>query len=864
LSFFRLFRSIILRHFRFEWGKLSLSIVGVTIGVTVFVAIRLANTTAFRSFTTSLDQVAGRANLQLLSNDGLGFDERTIAKLRQVRAVQGAAPVVEQYAQVDDSLEAARVGAGTPILVFGVDVFAEEKFRTYSFERKESGRGNEEGLRFLLEPDAIIITTKLARQYRLDRGDTIRLIAGGKRLTFRVNGIIEPTGTASALGGNFALLDIASAQEVFGRTGRLDRIDLLVPDEEREGIKEYLATIVPKGTVVQEPSSRSAQTRKMIEAFDLNLTALAFIALFVSMFIIYNTLLTNTLRRRRELGILRALGATRSLIIALFLGEAALIGLIGVALGLPLGVWLARLALDQVVRSVTSLYILTVAKEIVVDPLTLVIGGTLGLLASVLSAVPPAIEASRAHPRETFSLQTLEAKVSLGYRRIVIASLLLLAAAYVASRQGQQLNSPLLGFASAGLLLVGAALLTPVFIRVANGLLGKLIRKIFGVEGELAKAYLMQSLGRTSTAVAALMTAIAMLIGISTMIGSFRRTVEYWMRQTVTADLYMTVSTNRLAADVSMPMPEEMIRYLDSLPELRTVDALRWTRVGYAGRTISIRAARLNVPERDATILFQKGSWDRIIRALDSGAIAISESFSIRFGKDVGDTITLATPTGAHSMRVAGIYYDYTTDAGTILMRKNNFARLFADSTTTNVALYLRDPSRLEETRAEIERRFSGRYDLLIYSNRSLREEALTIFDQTFAITYALQFVAVVVAAIGVANTLAALVVERSREIGILKAIGATAGQLRKMTLVQAGLIGLASQTLGIAAGLALSAILIYVINRVSFGWTIQFEISPEVMLSSTLLVVATAFLAGIAPANAAARKRVAEVVQVE
>ena len=861
----RLFNRIIVRHFRDEWGKLLLSVAGVAIGVAVFIAIRLANTTAFDAFSSALDAVAGRANLQAIAADGRGFDEGFIARLRESAAVVAAAPVIEQYAQLVDSSERVAPGTGAPVLVFGVDVFAEESMRAYTFEREgTSSVGSDGGLEFLLRPRAIIITSKLSDNLGVGIGDSIELVAAGRRLAFDVVGIVTPEGTASALGGSFAMLDIASAQEAFGRIGRLDRVDLLVPEREAAGVAEYLTSLAPPGVVIESPSRRNEQTLRMLDAFDLNLTALAFIALFVSMFIIYNTLLTSTLRRRRELGILRAVGATRAKIVSLFLGEAAVIGVLGVIIGLPLGVALARVALDQVVRTVTALYILTVADELSIDAATLVLGAAVGIGASILSALPPAMEAAQVHPRETFSVQSFESGVSRRYRGIVIASIVVLLAAWAASIQGRTLNSPMLGFAGAGLVLVGFALLTLVILRVGNRLFARALKKLAGVAGELANAYLMQSLGRASTAIAALMTAIAMLVGISTMVGSFRATVELWMRQTVTADLYLTLSNNRLAASAITPMPSEILAYLDSLPEASHVDALRRIRTTHNGRTITVSGARLTIPSDDASLTFSEGTFASVLRALDTGAIAVSEAFAIRFEKTIGDTIVLATPTGRHALTIAGVYYDYTTDAGAVMMRRDLYARIFDDTTLSNAAVYLRDPSQLERVGDAIERRFAARYSLLVYSNRTLREEVLKIFDQTFAITYALQIVAIIVAAIGVTNTLAALVVERGREIGILKAIGASAQQVRNMTLVQAGIIGAASQLLGSIAGIVLSMILIYVINRVSFGWTIQFELSPGILGVSTLLVMATAFLAGIVPANRAARRTVADVVRAE
>jgi putative ABC transport system permease protein len=851
-----LYRSVVLRHLRRDWGKGLLAVIGVAIGVSVFVAIRLANTTIFSAFTSSLDEVAGRANLQVVANDGLGFDERLLGRLRSVRAVRAAAPVVEQYAEVYDRWDSSSVKGGTPILLFGVDVFSEGSFRVYSsnVDPSQSQRDSTAALRFLLEPDAVIITSKLAGEYHLARGDTLRLVANGERIPLRVVDIIVPRGTASVLGGNFALIDIASLQETFRRLGRIDRIDLLVDDTDRSSIREYLGSTLPANVVVRDPASRGGQVTQMLASFDLNLTALAFIALFVAMFIIYNTTLTSTLRRRRELGILRSLGASRSTIIWLILAEAGTIGVIGSAVGVVLGIGLAQLALEQVSRTVTALYLLTVVDDITISSVTLLVGAGLGIIVSLVSALPVAVEASRASPRETFAVESLEKKVRLRIGAILLVTTICILAALAAAWLGDKLLSPLLGFISAGLLLLGIAFLTPIFVRLASRIFGGTLRSIFGVEGELANAWLVSSLGRTSTAIAALMTAIAMLISISTMVDSFRRTVEYWMRGTINADLYLTASSNRISGSTQFPLPNEVVGYMDSLPGVAHADALRRTRVGYRGATVTVSGSRFNVPEGISSLSFIGTPWNEAMAHLAQGEVAVSEGFAMRFEKSLGDTIKVSTTTGAKSFTIGGIYYDYSSDGGTVMMRKDLFASAFADSTTNSMALYLRDPSEMESTRRTIERRFSGKYSLLVYSNRSLRDDALLVFDQTFAITYALQLVAIIVAAFGVANTLAALVVERRREIAIIRAIGGSSAQVRKMTLVQAGLIGLASQGLGVGAGLLLSMILIYVINRVSFGWTIQMTISPSLIGVSALLVLATSLLAGIIPANKAGK----------
>ncbi len=845
------------RHLVREWGKLLLSLVGVALGVAVVLAIRASNESAFQAFSNTLDAVTGKATVSITSADGGAFSETAYARVHRAPGLRATTPILQSVAQAGSD--------GEPLTVLGIDVFTDGAFRTYTTTDGAAADQGGYGLEFLTQPDALLLAAPFAERHGVVRGDSITLLTGGRRSRFLVADVLALDGPARAQGGAFAVMDIAQAQQAFDRIGQIDRIDAIAdPRFPRDEVLRVLRERLPDELSVDRPSGRAEQVERMLAAFRLNLTALASIALLVSMFLIYNTISTSAVRRRRELGILRALGATERQVFGLFLVEALVIGLVGSLIGLGLGVVLARLALDRVAQTISVLYVLVTAEHLALSPLLLVESVLIGVGSALAAAVVPAWEAARTPPKETFSSGTLDRRFDQRISKLTRIGLALLVAAGGATLLPAVGGAPIFGYLAALLIALGLALVTPAVLVGLRKAAEPLLRRLFGPTGSLAAGYLTRHLSRTSVAVAALMVAIAMLVGVAIMIGSFRETVDEWVTETVTGDVFIASTTTMTTGTVTS-VPNAVVNALHDQPEIAAIERFTRRETTIGGAPALIAASDLSVVRERSRLLFRSGDGREILaRAIQRGEVVVSESFSTRRRVGVGDSVTLRTPTGRHRLRIAGIYPDYAADEGIVLMDRPRYIALYRDTTVTQLVGYLRPGASLGDVVGRLRRTLAGTYAVNVMSNGDLRREIFRIFDQTFAITYALQAIALLVAAMGIVSTLMALIAEREREIGILKAVGASRRQIEGMTLIEAGLMGLAAVGLGLLAGTALSAVLIYVINRQSFGWTIQFRPPLAAFGWTVVLVLATALVSGLLPARYATRRPIREAVAYE
>jgi putative ABC transport system permease protein len=582
------------------------------------------------------------------------------------------------------------------------------------------------------------------------------------------------------------------------------------------------------------------------------------------MFLIYNSMSISVIRRRREVGILRSLGVSERQVLTLFLIEGAILGALGAILGIGIGLVMAKFTLASVSKTVTALYILVKAERLTVSPATLILGGLISIGVSILSAAGPAREAARTKPREALALNNLERKVWLHVGTLLLAGVGALLLALIFALQKPIWGRPVFGFASAFLILVGFSLITPAGTRWLNALFRPAAERLFKTEGRLASHYVRDSLTRTAITIAALMTALAMLISISVMILSFRKTVAIWVDQAITADIILTPASAAISGWDAY-VPPEVVAYARNQPHVEEIDTIRVSEMDYDGRIVLLWAAVTPVLLHQNRLRFLRGDEAKIIeRVTQGGEVIVSETFSMKFGLRENDDVLMQAPGGPREFRIAGVFYDYTTENGMVMMDLAIYRKIWKDSRLNRATLYLKDPSRLEEVRKNLVENLSGKYQILAVSNRELRDEILRIFDQTFAIAHALKVIAFVVAILGIINSMLAMVIERERDIGILRAIGTFKAQIRKMTLIEAQLMGLVGFVLGAVSGVLLSMVLIYVINKQSFGWTIQFFPVPSVFIQSLVLVVVASFLAGLFPAHAASKKNVAEAVKME
>jgi putative ABC transport system permease protein len=849
---FHLLKNLTLRHLHHHKGRTILSIAGIALGVGVFVSVQIAIHTAIESFNASVDYVSGKANLQITSF-GRGFSEEVYLKVKKVPGVKAATPVIQYTSKMDEPI-------GEPLYLLGIDVISDQPFREYQLYQPD-----EEGLLFLKDPRSIAITEKLANRHGLKRGEKITLIVGSKKVTFTISNLLKMEGPAKSLEGNFALIDIASAQEALEKIGLIDRIDVIVDKFlSMESIERELKKVVPLGVEVRRSDTRSGQIEKMVSAFHLNLTALSFISLIVGMFLIYNAISVSVIQRRREIGILRSIGLARPQVLGLFIGEAAWIGCLGSLAGIGIGIGLAKVMLYLVSRTITALYILVKAEHLLISPSVLMAGFGLGVLASVFSSIGPAREASKITPKEALALGTLETKIKLrlGYFSLIGIGLLILSLIF--ALQKPIYHQPIFGFLAALLILIGVSFLIPSATTLLNRLLAPLLRFLFGSEGKLASRYIHDSMARTVITIAALMTALSMLISISIMILSFRKTVDLWVEQSINGDVFIFPGSYSITG-YSALLPLEVSRALPSLPGVKAVDSFRALEVEYQGQPALIASVDGEVFLNMKVIRFTRGNPRRILRQFAAGqSILVTESFSLRHQVKAGDRITLNTPQGVKEFLISGVFYDYSSDWGMVLLEKKIYQSLWGDETLHSAGIYLKEGISPEAFKEMIRERYSKPYRLFVVSHLELRKEVLKIFDQTFAITYALEFIAIIVAILGIINSLNALIIDRQRDIGIIRAVGAFRRQIEKTTLIEAGMIGFFSHILGLLCGFLLSILLIYVINKQSFGWTIQFSIPLRSLIESWLVVMVTSIGAGLIPARRAARMNMVESLRME
>ena len=760
--------------------------------------------------------------------------------------------------------------------MLGIDALRDRPLRRFSLVRvrdDDSQPTPRELLLLLTDPSLILLTEKFARARGLTLGARLPLIIGDRRREFVVRGLLLDEGPARALQGNFALMDIAAAQLAFNRLGTVDRVDVKLKRGLRlEDAEEEIKRKLPANLIVTRPESGYREVEKMIAAFHFNLSALGSIALLVGLFLIYNTVSISVITRREEIGALRAVGASRKLILALFLGEAVLLSIIGTIAGLGLGRLMAGAAVRATAATVETFYIASAATQIVdtsaLGVAEILMAFSIALALAVVAASVPALEASRVRPVEAMRGATRMAHSVKPPRKYLAVSVALLALACALSRLGPVAGLPIFGFAAAGALMFAGAFLTPAALWLACALGERTIARVLRllrVEAKLASANLRGAIPRVSISVAALAVALAMMVAVSIMIGSFRTTVSYWVDESLVADIYARPMM-RTATSYEGEIADEVVATLEADPSVEAVYPFRAQQVSFGDNLITIGAGDFATFLKHGRLLFKApaNALERMREAIGRDAVSVNESFALRFNKDVGDSIELPTAYGSKPFEIATIYYDYSTSRGWVVMDQSTYARHFIASRPSSLSIYLKPGEDAEAARERFSRSAGIRYPTFFTTNSSLRREVMRIFDSTFAITRALELIAITVAGLGVISTLIALILERRREIAVLGFLGATRAQIRRMIVIEALMIGSVGQAIGIAVGAMLSLVIIYVINVQSFGWTIQFHFPAGFVIESSLLILAASGIAALYPASRAVKIKAVQFAREE
>lgn len=826
-----------LRH---PW-QAGLAVLGIALGVAVVVSIDLANESARRAFALSTEAVTGGATHQVVGGPS-GVPEDVYRRLRVDLGIRAAAPVVEGYAR------APALGIGT-VRLLGVDPLAGGALH---WGPGTTGATLTELAALLTRPGTVMLPAETARARGLAPGAALDVRIGVGRRALTIVGLVEPDDAVSREAIHDLLVtDVSTAQELLGLRGRLSRIDLRLPDgPAAAALLGRIRGALPAGVALAPAPARTQATERLTRAFSVNLAALSLLALVVGGFLIHNTMTFSVVQQRATIGLLRALGVTRGEVLGLVLTEALLIGVAGTVLGIPLGMVLARGLLRLVTRTINDLYFVLAVRDVAWAPLVLLEAGALGVGVTLLAAAGPALEATRSPVRAALGRSTLEMRLRRAVPRTARAGLLvLLAAAGVLAVPGAGLVA---SYAAVFLLLGGVALLTPALTVVAMRAVEPVAGRLFGVAGRLAARGVVQALSRTAVAVAALTVAVAATVGVGVMVASFRQTVRAWLESTLQADVYVSApSLPSGGADSSLD--PALVARLVRLPGVASVSTHRGVTLESPGGRIRVVALGVTSP-RHLTFRFAEGDAEAVWPAFQRGAALVSEPYAHRHGARPGSTIRLPTDRGERELPVAGVFYDYATDQGVVVLSRSTYERYWDDRGVSALA-FRAPPGASAAALAETLRRVIGPDpDVLVRSNLALREASLEVFDRTFAITAVLRVLALVVAGVGTLSALMALGLESVREVAILRAQGLTPARVWAFTTAQTGLIGLVAGVGAIPAGLALAAVLVFVINRRAFGWSLELHVTPEVLAQAVLLALTAAILAGIVPALKMAR----------
>ncbi len=595
-----LFRQFIVRALLRDRPRTVVTVVGLTLGVAVVVAIRLANASSIRGFETALDVVAGKTSLEIVGA-GVGVPETQLRDLGWLRDYGRVSPVIDRIARVR-----APDGTEHPVRVLGVDVLRDRPFREYRllrFARDGRDPRPQELLALLLDPTSVVLTQRFAGRHAIELDTPVQLIIGDRVHGAVVRGLLLDEGPARVVDGQLALMDIATAQLLFDRLGWLDRVEIQLFDAETiDDAEGAIATRLPDGLRVQRPAQRGRQVERMLAAFHFNLTALSYIALVVGLFLVYNTVAVSVITRRREIGTLRALGATRRLVRRLFLGEAALLAMVGAGLGLPAGWLLAQAAVRLTSTTVNVLYITSAATVPALGAGDLLLACAVAIPLALAGAAIPSAEAAGVTPIAAVRDVDRFVRDRGVPRRSAALAMLLFGAGWWLSTREAVGGLPVFGLGAALLVVFGAAALVPALLELLRRV--RLPWRWFGLEGLLAHANLSASVSRLAVSVAALVVSLAMLAAMAIMVGSFRDTVGYWVGQTLQGDLFVATA-DRAPLGPAVTISAATERRLAAHPAVAALDRFSHVDLSYG-------------PDRDLIIL---GAGDFEVRLEHGGLL---------------------------------------------------------------------------------------------------------------------------------------------------------------------------------------------------------------------------------------------------
>lgn len=879
-------RNFLWRH---PW-QLALAIVGIALGVAVVISIDLAMESSLNAFDQAGKAFSGVATHRIVAGDG-GLDEKLYRRLRVDEGIQKLSPVVNGYVFASKQADAG-------FNLIGIDPFVEKSFQSIWQIRKNENTSVGLLTRLITEPNTALISEQTASRLGLNIEDDLTIDTDHGERRLKIIGLLSPNNAVSEqVLSRLIITDIATAQEVLEMFGRLNSIEVLIDKNQPDAATtsadtpslaiakpvpdrllaytpslEIIRNALPGYALLVEAESQSQAMREMTRAFSINLKALGLLSLLVGMFLIYNTMTFLVMQRRRLIGSLRSIGVTRRQIFKLIIGEALLLAAIGTLIGIVLGIALGQGLLYLISGTINAIYFRIDAASLTITPLQLGKGALLGITATLLAVLPPAFEATRISPVTVLVRSQLES----GIRRLIktanlISGVFILGGMALAIGSGKSI---VLGLASIFMLLFGFAMMTPALTLMFMKLIERVFGRLSGILVRLPVRMVSAEISRTGIAIAALMIAVSATIGMDLMIGSFRQTVADWVQTSLRADLYVSLPGEKMPG--ARAEEDHLLKAkLAELQGVKMLSSVLHTNTAIAKDSVSAEAGavaendfikvavfELNEESRPGFIFKHKTDsklWDRFEQ---QQTVIVTEPYAYHQGVKIGDKIRLQTDQGSEPFEVLGIYADYSGDQGHLAMSRRNYQHYWPDLGYSGIGVYAKDGVDLQQLENQINKLLTGQQT--VQSDQAIYKASMAMFEQTFTITETLRWLSAAIAFVGVFSALMALQFERTRQLGILRAIGITSGQLAVLITGETALMGLVAGLIAVPVGYIVAYMLIFVIYQRSFGWTMAFHFNPGVIYQGLALAVIAATLAGILPALKMAQTKPAEALRSE
>jgi putative ABC transport system permease protein len=859
----QLLRLVTLRSISVRRLRTLLSTFGIVLGVAGMFAINATNQAAYHSITTLFQGTSGRVNLEVYASDLISsFPEDLLSRVAGAPGVRAAVPVVKLQAALLDKDGGEDIGisffgaSSGGLLLHGIDPVLDEQVRDYTIT---AGRFLAQGA----DNFEIVLVETFAADQDIQAGDRVMIqtTQGAERL--RVVGLMAMQGPGQQNQGKFGVVSLATAQKLKYLSGEIDQIDLLAEVESTdpealEGVRAQLQERLGEEYTVIYPASQGERMAQMLSGYQIGLNFMGGIALFVGAFLIYNAFSMTVVERTREFGLLRCIGLTREQVVIQVLFEGVMLGLFGAALGGLLGLVMSR-GLVRVMARILGQDL--DAGAIPWDVLVFSMG--LGLAVTLAAALLPAIQAGQISPLEALRLRGQKTSTRLarsgwwiGLGLMGASTLVLVWNPFPYDVQFRLGSVVVFG------LFLGAMLLVPASTGVWERLARKPFQWLYGSGGQLGARNLQRAQLRTMLTASALLIGVSMIVVIQGMTASFSADLFDWMEAYIGGDLFV---------NASVPLKREMQNRLESLPGVYAASPIRyfettWLRADGEEETLNFMAIDPPAHTKVAGFVFTDSDTDveRVVLELDQGgSVFISSVIAEKYALDAGDSLWLQTRQGPKSFRVAAVVMDFYNQGMVITGSWADMRRFFRINDANTIFIKVRPGFSVEQTREAIDNLYGKRYQLSVESNQSVKRRALALMNQAFSMFDVLGIIAVMIAALGVVNTLTMSVIERTREIGMLRSIGMTRFQVVKMVLAEAGLLGIIGGLMGLVFGVLLTKIFLTSMTAMS-GYSLDLIIPSRTVVTAVIVALVVSQLAALLPALRAARTPVLEAIHYE